>query len=75
MNCFMDFEALGKDSVSSVGGKNASLGEMIRAGILVPPGFAVTTDGFLGFITDTGVKDRIYGLLSFLRMSKGMPLP
>lgn len=29
-----------------VGGKNAGLGEMIKAGLPVPPGFAVTTDGF-----------------------------
>ncbi len=29
-----------------IGGKNAGLGEMLKAGLPVPPGFAVTTDGF-----------------------------
>lgn len=31
---------------SRVGGKNAGLGELMRVGLPVPPGFAVTTDGF-----------------------------
>jgi pyruvate,water dikinase len=50
-----------------VGGKNASLGEMIKAGIRVPPGFAVTTDSYLNFITETGIKDKIYEILSHLQ--------
>ena len=40
------FEDLGSSDVPSVGGKNASLGELVRNlaryGIKVPPGFAVT---------------------------------
>jgi pyruvate,water dikinase len=39
---------------------------MIKAGIRVPPGFAVTTDSYLAFITETGMKDEIYGILSDL---------
>ena len=50
-----------------VGGKNASLGEMINAGIRVPPGFAVTTESYLYFITDTGIKDEILSILSELK--------
>jgi pyruvate,water dikinase len=42
------FESLSSDDVGVAGGKNASLGEMIRTlegkGILVPGGFATTTD-------------------------------
>ncbi len=66
MDYILNFEDLDKESVPLVGGKNASLGELIRAGIRVPPGFAVTTESYLEFITGTGIKDRIYGLLADL---------
>ena len=46
----------------SVGGKNASLGEMIRnladAGVRVPGGFATTADAFRRFLGETGLADR-----------------
>lgn len=35
-----------KDDVPEVGGKNANLGEMIKAGFPVPPGFAVTIEAY-----------------------------
>jgi hypothetical protein len=43
MDYILDFENLDKHSFPLVGGKNAGLGEMMRAGISVPLGFAVTT--------------------------------
>ena len=64
MNYILNFEQLDKNSLPLVGGKNASLGEMIKAGIRVPPGFAVTTGSYFSFITETGIKDKIYGILS-----------
>jgi pyruvate,water dikinase len=66
MDYILDFEELNKNSLQMVGGKNASLGEMIGVGIHVPPGFAVTTDSYLRFITDTGIKDAIFQALSGL---------
>jgi pyruvate,water dikinase len=66
MDYILDFEKLDKNSLPIVGGKNASLGEMIKADIRVPPGFAVTTDSYLLFITDAGIKDRIIDLVSDL---------
>jgi pyruvate,water dikinase len=66
MHYILDFREVDRNCLASVGGKNASLGEMIKAGIRVPPGFAVTTDSYLSFISQTGIKDRIYGLLSGL---------
>ncbi len=66
MDYILNFERVNRGSLSLVGGKNASLGEMIKAGIRVPPGFAVTTDAYLNFITETGIKDQIYGILSDL---------
>ncbi|MEM1760693.1 MAG: PEP/pyruvate-binding domain-containing protein, partial [Desulfurococcaceae archaeon] len=52
-----------KDDVLLVGGKNANLGEMIRAGIPVPPGFAVTSYAFKYFLETTGLGDKIYNML------------
>jgi pyruvate,water dikinase len=66
MDYILDFEKLDKSSLPSVGGKNASLGEMIKADIRVPPGFAVTTDSYLEFITAAGIKDKIYNCLADL---------
>lgn len=66
MDYILNFDKLDKSFLSTVGGKNASLGEMIKAGIMVPPGFAVTTDSYLSFITQTGIKDTIFSILSGL---------
>jgi pyruvate,water dikinase len=48
------FETLGSADVARVGGKNASLGEMIRTlkdeGIRVPDGFATTADAYRAFL-------------------------
>jgi pyruvate,water dikinase len=57
------FDRVGKEALFLVGGKNASLGELIRAGIPVPPGFSVTTDAYLEFITGT-LKEKIEVILS-----------
>ncbi len=59
------FDRVGKEAFSLVGGKNASLGELIRAGIPVPPGFSVTTDAYLEFITGS-LKERIEAILSHI---------
>jgi pyruvate,water dikinase len=42
----LNFSAITKDDVAAAGGKGASLGELTRAGIPVPPGFVVTTYAF-----------------------------
>ena len=45
-----------------VGGKGANLGEMVKAGFPVPPGFCVTTAAFQRFITQAD-PDWLYGQL------------
>lgn len=52
-----------KDSVSLVGGKCSSLGELINAGVRVPPGFALTTEGYRRFIADAGIAGEVRALL------------
>ena len=56
-------EEVTKDDVVLVGGKNANLGEMIRAGIPVPPGFAVTAYAYKYFLDSTGLGEKIYAML------------
>jgi pyruvate,water dikinase len=53
------FDELSKADVSRVGGKGANLGEMTRAGLPVPAGFVVTTEGFLSALTAGGVRDEL----------------
>ena len=60
----LDFDQLSKASLPMVGGKNASLGELVHAGISVPPGFAVTTDGYTRFLEEAGIRERMFNLLA-----------
>ena len=64
------FDQLGMHDVSIVGGKNASLGEMIsnlaNVGVSVPNGFATTTLAYQDFIHADGLADRINALLNSL---------
>ncbi|ODU08304.1 MAG: phenylphosphate synthase subunit beta [Rubrivivax sp. SCN 71-131] len=53
------FEECDKDSLPEVGGKCASLGELIRMGVRVPPGFAVTTHGCTRFLREAGILPEI----------------
>jgi pyruvate,water dikinase len=66
------FEALGMHDVPRVGGKNASLGEMIRnlshAGIAVPGGFATTADAFREFLEHNDLTTRINDQLAGLNV-------
>ncbi|KOC87296.1 phosphoenolpyruvate synthase [Winslowiella iniecta] len=61
------YNQLGMNDVDRVGGKNASLGEMITnlssLGVSVPNGFATTSDAFNQFLDQSGVNQRIYQLL------------
>ncbi len=63
------FEKLRMTDVESVGGKNASLGEMISQlpqGVRVPTGFATTAHAFREFLKHDGLNDRINAKLNAL---------
>ncbi len=64
------FSQLRMTDVDRVGGKNASLGELLSqltsAGIRVPDGFATTAEGFRLFIKESGLEDRIAKRLASL---------
>src|SRR3990170_6918483 len=53
-------EEVGKEDISIVGGKGASLGEMLRAELPVPTGFAVTAQAFRRFIDENGVSKELF---------------
>jgi pyruvate,water dikinase len=57
------FQECDMDSVPVVGGKNASLGELLKAGIPVPPGFAITTETYNRFLDEGGIREEIHRLL------------
>src|SRR5471030_1679772 len=61
------YNQLGMNDVDKVGGKNASLGEMItnlsELGVSVPNGFATTSQAFNDFLYQSGVNHRIHELL------------
>lgn len=65
------FEELGIEDVSEVGGKNASLGEMIQSllkkGIRIPTGYAVTATAYKFFLSETGLGRYIEEELKNLR--------
>src|SRR6478736_2064123 len=64
------FSTLGMADLDQVGGKNASLGEMVAnlasAGVRVPDGFATTADAYRRFIAQEGlsatIRDALDGL-------------
>ena len=64
------FADTGIEDVPLVGGKNASLGEMVRAlaaqGVKVPNGFAITADAYRHFLRATGVDRAIEQILADL---------
>ena len=66
----IDLQHLGMGDLEQVGGKNASLGEMISClstrGVSVPAGFATTAASFREFLSHQGVDQAIYELLATL---------
>ncbi|MDD1745329.1 MAG: phosphoenolpyruvate synthase [Candidatus Methanoperedens sp.] len=56
-------EEVGKEDIAIVGGKGASLGEMIHAELPVPPGFAVTAQAFRRFIDENGIAEKLFSSL------------
>ncbi|RPH76385.1 MAG: phosphoenolpyruvate synthase, partial [Nitrospiraceae bacterium] len=68
------FENLGRENVALVGGKNASLGEMVRSlgsrGIKVPTGFATVAAVYWRYVEANGLRDLIASTLSELAAKK-----
>ena len=67
-------EDIDADDVASVGGKNASLGEMVRNlgcyDIKVPPGFAITADSYRHFLSANNLEAVIASSLAEVKDGK-----
>jgi pyruvate,water dikinase len=68
------FEEIARHDVARVGGKNASLGEMVgnlaAKGVKVPPGYATTADAYWRFIDNNGLRARIAQTLADLEAGR-----
>ncbi|MEK6787989.1 MAG: phosphoenolpyruvate synthase [Pseudomonadota bacterium] len=77
-NLVIKFQNLGKHDVEIVGGKNASLGEMIsnlaNAGVSVPGGFATTAQAYRDFLEQSGLNKRIHDVLDHLNVEDVLAL-
>lgn len=66
----VDFKDISLKDIGRVGGKNASLGELINnlspLGVKVPPGFAISTSAFETFLSENSIEKQIYSLLTDL---------
>ncbi|MFZ5482653.1 MAG: phosphoenolpyruvate synthase [Pseudomonadota bacterium] len=78
MDYIARFQDLSMHDVEKVGGKNASLGEMLSnlagKGVRVPDGFATTADAFREFLTHDGLVDRIAAKLQSLNVDDTVAL-
>src|SRR3989344_1318289 len=63
MQLIRPFERLGKGDAALAGGKGASLGEMTKAGLPMPPGFVVLAGAFERFIAETDINVEIDAIL------------
>ena len=68
------FENLGRTDVPRVGGKNASLGEMVAhlaaQGVPVPPGFATTADAYWQYVDANGLRKPMADAIADLRAGR-----
>ncbi len=63
MELIRDFKKISKEDANLAGGKGASLGEMIMAGVPVPQGFVVLSSAFVRFLEETDLNVEIDAIL------------
>ncbi len=66
MNFTSDFRDIDKNDVQSAGGKGASLGEILKTEISVPPGFVILSNAFEFFLKENALEMEINSALRFL---------
>jgi len=68
------FDEVNKGDIPIVGGKGANLGEMVHAGIPVPPGFIVTAGAYFKFLKASNLTDKISRYLEDLDVNDSKKL-
>jgi phosphohistidine swiveling domain-containing protein len=56
------FDQLGSSDIDQAGGKGGNLGELTRAGLPVPAGFAIITDAYRAYVAEHHLQDKITAL-------------
>jgi pyruvate, water dikinase len=67
MTYLVDLQDVSETDLPLVGGKAGKLGELIREGLPVPPGFVVTTEAYQAFVDATALKSEIPSALATIR--------
>ncbi len=71
MNVYvMHFNEVDRTNLPEVGGKGANLGEMVKAGFPVPPGFCITTSAYCDFIAASNEIYKFFDLLDQLKLDQ-----
>ncbi|MCK5589283.1 MAG: phosphoenolpyruvate synthase, partial [Candidatus Pacebacteria bacterium] len=65
-----NFDEISKEDTLIAGGKGASLGEMIQAGIPVPPGFVILSDVFNEFLEENNLNIKINAVLKKVNLKE-----
>jgi len=73
LDSVLPFERLGRGDVELAGGKGANLGELVAAGLPVPPGFVVGAPAYAAFCDDTGLRGRVAERLAGLDVDDTAP--
>jgi len=73
MTLVVGIESLRKTDVLLAGGKGASLGELVSAGVNVPPGFVVTSEAYRAFLRYNGLEEEVRRL-DFAEREKALSL-
>src|SRR5213592_51919 len=68
------FDELSAQDVETAGGKGANLGELLRAGAPVPPGFVVTAAAFRQFLDSAELRQAVLDQLAALNVDDGEAL-
>ena len=55
---------IGRGDIAIAGGKGANLGELIRAGISVPPAFVVTTHAYISYLAEANLSEKLAQVLA-----------
>lgn len=64
MEYLRTFKEIDREDLDFAGGKGANLGEMVKIGLPVPPGFVIGTNAYFDFLTETGLRSEIEKLLT-----------
>jgi pyruvate, water dikinase len=70
----LTFSEICRDDVPTAGGKGANLGDMVCAGLPVPPGFVITSLAYQRMLASSGLDDTIRGMLDTIDWNNNQAL-